>query len=491
MTGKTLALVLLLLTLLRAGLVGFGDLSADEAYYALCAAHPAPAYFDGPPGAAALTAVPLLPGGGESWRFWAPVWAALATLACFLLVRAMAGPARAVAVALTLNALPAFNAEALHVGPALPALALCLFGLWCGWLALHADHGAPGRWAAAGIFFAAAVQFSYLALAIPLGLVLFVSCSRKHRRVRDMAGAIGAFALPLLGLVSALTWNAAHEWVPLFPDTLRATLAFRPRSLGTAVGTALVAISPLLFVMAAAWGIALREARAHPRGRFIALSALPALLVAAFLVWRGQDPTLPLLLVAPLLLTKTFAWLADQSAGRAVLAAGIALAAGLSLWTSRQALAAGNGWRAAAAGLKEAFLQGAPEGGEGLFLIAADAPLAAAMSFYLKDDLMPPAGHPTVYEVESQSISSQFGLWPGYDDFVESTQGADEFFTEQKGENPFLGRSALYVSRESEIPQAIKGAFEAVTFLKELPPVGHDTRPLRLFFCKSYQTLPL
>jgi len=84
-------------------------------------------------------------------------------------------------------------------------------------------------------------------------------------------------------------------------------------------------------------------------------------------------------------------------------------------------------------------------------------------------------------------------LWPGYGDFVEAPAPADEFFTEQKGENPFMGRSALYISRESacDLPQTIKAAFESVTFLKQLPPAGGGSEPLYIYLCVNYQTLPL
>ena len=143
--------------------------------------------------------------------------------------------------------------------------------------------------------------------------------------------------------------------------------------------------------------------------------------------------------------------------------------------------------------MREAYAAATGQGHEGVFLVAGDAPLAAIMGYHLRDVLVPPEGHPAVYERESQDISSQFGLWPGYDDFVETDRVVDEYFTEQKGENPFVGRSALYLSREApdELPQTIKAGFESVTFLEQLPPAGGDGAPLYLYFCLNYQTVPL
>ena len=69
----------------------------------------------------------------------------------------------------------------------------------------------------------------------------------------------------------------------------------------------------------------------------------------------------------------------------------------------------------------------------------------------------------------------------------------DDYFTEQRAENPFLGRSALYVTREraEELPQSIRAAFDSVVLFRELPGAGGDPRPLYIYLCLVYQTLPL
>ena len=63
----------------------------------------------------------------------------------------------------------------------------------------------------------------------------------------------------------------------------------------------------------------------------------------------------------------------------------------------------------------------------------------------------------------------------------------DEFFTEQKGINPFVGRNALFLG--SELPQTIRGAFADVRSLRQIQlPNGGQ---LTVFLCLDYQTLPL
>ncbi len=56
-----------------------------------------------------------------------------------------------------------------------------------------------------------------------------------------------------------------------------------------------------------------------------------------------------------------------------------------------------------------------------------------------------------------------------------------------------MGRSALYVSAEApdELPQTIKAAFATVTPLEQIPQPGRPLRPLYIYLCENYQTLPL
>jgi hypothetical protein len=70
----------------------------------------------------------------------------------------------------------------------------------------------------------------------------------------------------------------------------------------------------------------------------------------------------------------------------------------------------------------------------------------------------------------------------------------DALYTEEKSASPFLGRNALYLTRETrkELPQTITGAFGAVGLLEELPLDwnGHQVT-LRVYQCEDYRGLPL
>lgn len=137
--------------------------------------------------------------------------------------------------------------------------------------------------------------------------------------------------------------------------------------------------------------------------------------------------------------------------------------------------------------LEERLRAGLPEG---LFFIAADARLASALDYFLRQTVIPIEGHPRVYTPESAVPVSQFDFWPSYSEFREVEKAPDELFTEQMGENPFHGHAAFYISRESihELPQAIRGAFAEVQQVQEVK-LGRDR--LYIYLCLDYQSLPL
>jgi hypothetical protein len=124
-----------------------------------------------------------------------------------------------------------------------------------------------------------------------------------------------------------------------------------------------------------------------------------------------------------------------------------------------------------------------------LFVIAPDPDATSALSYHLARSQFG-ASHP-VFLRESQDLSNQFGLWPRYDDFVPTAQAPDEYFQELKAVNPYLGRSALYVTEEepADLPQTITSAFVRCTPYATISLSAG--RKLRVYLCEDYQTMPL
>jgi len=108
------------------------------------------------------------------------------------------------------------------------------------------------------------------------------------------------------------------------------------------------------------------------------------------------------------------------------------------------------------------------------------------------------SGHPPVYIVESQDLVNQFSFWPRYDQFVDAPtrpgQSPDETFTEQKGINLFIGRSALLIRNYAKGPSHnVRAAFESIEPIGtiELRRFGQHVRYWQIFLCRHYRTLPL
>jgi len=488
-------IVITMLTLLRVAVVCLSKPSASEAYYFICAQHPAAAYFDGPAGTAML--VKALDQTEGLWRLWAPFFALASSLACFGLVRRLDNEERAAGTALALNALPIFNWCALRIRPDLAALTFVLLGLWCSWRAFHSDRSALLRWIAAGICFGLAALFAYASLLVVLGVGIFVFCSPRHWRGRDVLGALLLFGLPALMLGPAIAWNRQLEWIAVAGGTFRTLWNFDLGGFFSVTARLFDKFSLLLLPgLAMAFVAAVGGARLHLRARFIALGTFFPVLFAVYFTLRGEESAVfYLLLAAPLLLAALLEWVSDLAWRKLFIRIAFAVAVLFSARSAMSAYLAGTSWDKVYQGILNVFLEESKKGRDGLFFIGENPTVASALGYYLRKDFaIPEGGHPIVHVAESQNISSQFGLWPSYDDFVETDRPLGEDVSEEhRAENPFMGRDALYITREraDEVPQTIKAAFESVTYLGEFPPPGNEDERLYIYLCVNYQTLPL
>jgi hypothetical protein len=493
----TLLLFAVVATIARGLFVWFTDPTPQDAYYFLCSQRPAPAYFDGPGGTAFVTRLASTDGTSDIiWRLTAPMWALCATLACFSLVRQLGDSARAASVALALNALPIFNSAALRVGPELPALTFVLLGMLAAWRASGAEASKVFLWMASGLFFGAATWFTYAAVAVLPGVVIFAIRNPKRRKSADFYRMCALLGIPALCLVLPLVWNARQNWIPIAGGTFRTLWEFDAAGCLHSLARLLQDFSPLLLLaILLGWLQAFREAyKGHIRAHFVFWCAVPCVIVGSYFTFRGGSSTTYFLLVTPLLLLKALDLFASPA--RLVVAlrwSAVVVAAVFSLFAIFNAWQEGRGWRAASSEMGKAFREKAAQGQNDLFLIAENAGLASVLGYHLRNDLVAPAGHPTVYVRESQDISNQFGLWPSYADFAETGKVVDEYYKEQQAENLFLGRSALYITHEhtADLPQSIRAAFDSVALFRELPGAGGDPRPLYIYLCLVYQTLPL
>ena len=475
MKPKFLFLLLLLLAALRAAWVLTHEIAPAEAYYWMCSHRLAAGYFDGPAGTAMLVRA-----FGENFEiarlFW-PVLGLFCGCTAWLFVRKIYDAAVAGWCVFFLNALPVFNTAAVEVGPLMPALVSVLAGLV---FARVAWGGRRWAWLGAGLFFGVALLFRYEAVLVPAGLVAGALFS--HQRRSNFPGLLVVAACCVLALVPALAWNASLEWIPIAGGTWKTAWEFRwVPFLESLVGFAMAFSVPVFLAVLVALVFLIRSVRRHGRAVFILAACGAAWAWALYILLRGGDAVpaglmgiVPLAAFAVSSLRKSP--LALPVGG--IVAATALLTSGYSLWAGGRV-----SWKAVADQVRD-LARDLPAAAEGRgFLIAEDANQAAILGYYLPGE----GSSPPVFVPESPDLSSQFGLWPSYADFVESDRVADDYFLEQKGVNPFIGRNAIYLGYN--LPQTIKGAFQNVQPLRKV--ATPDGRELTIFLCLGYQTLPL
>lgn len=203
------------------------------------------------------------------------------------------------------------------------------------------------------------------------------------------------------------------------------------------------------------------------------------------------------------------------------------------------------GWQTTAAQLQRVREKYEAETGKRVFLIADSYGTAASLGYYLPDARREGPGHPPIYAPESAYPGNQFYFWPRYDGMVDFTDAAreklrpgnnlapeirtrletalaelpppdqfvpnsdkwrrfmvalkdaapelniDELYLETAGYNPFIGRTAFYVTDrpESEPASIIERTFARRELIACYDVVrrGQQLRQIRVFACSDYR----
>jgi 4-amino-4-deoxy-L-arabinose transferase-like glycosyltransferase len=488
-------LALLVLTALRYVLAMTMEVTPEEAYYWMCARRLDWAFFDGPPGTAALVQAGIATKGSGALgiRLAFPMAAAAASVAAFLLGRAVFGTTAGIWTAIALNALPAFNEAAIHAGPAIPALAAVIYAARAAWRALNSRASMPW-WITAGLSVGAGVQFHYAALAAWAGILLNCLLSRKRRAEFRQPGLYIAALLTAAMAAPLIVWNQSQNWAPFALGTLRTALRLDFPALAQALGGAAWALSIFLsLALAAVLALGAIESRSQLRVRFLVTWAAPFLLIWLYGALHRGAVQPELLLGAALLLPVMVHYWHNERITPAAISFALVTAAVSSALALAALTSPGPPWEKIALAAAKLRAESAPSSPDPIFLIAQNPADTAALNYHIRNA---PGGKTTeVFLRESQDLSTQFGLWPRYDEFVKTEKPPDEFFRELSAANPYAGRTAIYVSQESleELPQTITNAFERVTpaaALKFTDPAG-AAHEYRLYLCENYQTMPL
>ena len=485
MKPRSVFIFLSAVTLLRLAWLAIQGVSAQEAYYWMCGSKMAAAFFDGPPGTAFLVRMigAVTGDSREILRLAWPLFGFIAAWLAWLLARTLYNDLVAGWTVVGLNALPFFNELCVTVGPGIPLMILTLAGMLAAYSAVE---GRPLDWILSAALLALACLFRYEAVLVALGLLIAVLSVLRKKEKPDALAAASLILLPAAALWSPLAWNAALDWIPIAGGTFQTWWRPQPggwtrdlveyfRQFSFAAGIALA--GALVGLLWTAW---------HKQGpaRFLLVTAGPASLWALYQFLIGRDfSTAAWIAVVPLLmfLAETgsrWRWMGACSSAIVLIAL---VSSGLLLHEEGLQRAVGK----TLAVEMHAASREMPASEGGGFLIAEDADLASLLTIYFKP--VAPSEYPPVFVPESPALTSQFGIWPSYGNFIETDKATDEFFTEQKGYNPFIGRHALYMG--AELPQTVKGAFSEVRPLRDIKLP--DGKSMIIYLCLDYQTLPL
>lgn len=533
MKPRTLLFIFLgALTLLRLVYVSQVELVADESYYYLWSQHPDLSYYSKGPGVAVAIRIGTAIFGANEFgvRWLSPFFSLGTCLIMFYFARRLYNESVAIWTVLAMNALPIFN-----VGSVLMTIDPLSIFFWTAamaafWLALERGSGFNWHWPLTGLLIGIGFLAKYTNAMELISIVLVLALTRRFRASFLQAGFYTMLAAFLVCTAPVVVWNSDHEWITVQHlkerGNLNSDFAMHLLEPLSFIGGQLLVYSPLIFtgmIMALWWSR--REAVARFKPRFLALFALPILIMYGLLSFKkaGQPNWTALSYISLGILAaalwhdaveekpkrqKLVAWALGIGIATAFLFLGTDMIRAVGIpfpykWTiGKMKMMDPNlrsrGWQTMAIAVENYREQFEKETGKAAFLIGKDYQTASLLSFYLPGKRVEGTGHPPVYIPESQAIESEFTFWPKYDDFVsapKTPKPGEEYYTGEEGVNLFTGRNALYITDDinNSPPSSIERGFERVEMVKmfDISRHGEPLRQVRIFACYNYQTVPL
>ncbi len=499
------------------------ELSPEESYYFLWAQHPDISYYSKGPGVAlAILAGTSLFGPTEfGVRFLSPLLALGASLFVYLLAHKLFREKVAFWAVIILNLLPVFNVGSILLTVDSLSIFFWSAALYTFWLSIERSPRFSVFWPVTGVLVGLGFLCKYENAFQILSILFFLWVVPKYRNELRRPNLYILFVSFLLFLLAPIIWNLRHEWIGLAHlfegGGLNGRTAIRVSHLSHSFGMQLAIYSPLILLgfLVALLG-SIKRSFQNSKICFLLAFGWPLLLIyTIFSLFQAGEPGWTGPAFVSIAILATHFWLHIVKQNRLVGAA-CAVALVLSGLISSLALNTDllrmigipfpyaldpssrmRGWKTLAESVDQFRANFESKIGTKVFMIGDKYQTASLLSFYLKDKHSEGPGHPPVYIPESQDIESEFSFWPRYDEFVEADPSAkrDTTFSEEAGINPFIDRTALYItdSPEASPPQSLQGAFTRWELLAvyELDRKHLPLRQIRVFACYQYQTLPL
>lgn len=533
---RALLIALIPITLLRFALIGSMEVSPDEAYYNLWAQHPDWCYYSKGPGVATVIRAGTALFGNTEFgvRFFSPLLGLGTSLILYALGKRLYSPTVGLWSALLINVVPIFNVGSLVMTIDPLSIFFWSLSVYAFWRALEPAPASPqpqtagtAKWwilagASVGLGFLCKYTNAMLWPSLFLYLVLHPARRTEFRR----PGLYLSLLAFLPALAPPLIWNSQHAWITLAHLVSRGKLnestGLHIGEFAEFLGVHFGVYSPLIcagvFIALAATLLATRLRRpSSTKGIFLLAFSVPLLALYFLLSFKEAGEanwTAPAFVTGGVLavaywweLSLTKRWAAVfccLALGLGAVLSGLTLnfdqlrSMGLRIPYTADPSTRLRGWKSSALAVESVRKQVEEQLGEKVFLIANSYQTASSLAFYMKSAAIEGPGYPPVFIPESQAIQNQYSFWPSYDTFVEtSTPPSSDaaYFTEQKGVNPFVGRTALYVTDRPELtpPNAVERGFRSrqMIALLRIDREGLPLRSLRVFLCREYDTLPL
>ncbi|HET9800451.1 MAG TPA: glycosyltransferase family 39 protein [Chthoniobacterales bacterium] len=510
------------LTLVRLSMLGSTDLEFDEAHYWMWSERLAPGYFSKGPGIAfAIRASTMLFGPTEfGVRFWSPVLAAGTSLLLFYFGKRLFNENVGLWTVIAFNVTPIFNIGAFVITTDGLSIFFWIAAMFTFWLAIEKSPRFSFWWPLTGLMIGLGFLSRFTNAFEIVCVLLVLAFAPRLRQEFKRPGLYWLLGVFIVCTIPPIVWNAQHAWITTTHLRTRGGLSedvgFRPLEPLKFFGQHFLFYSPLLFAALALAVIgSWRRVNQQFKVLFLFWFGLP---VFAFylLLSFNQDATpnwdavsfisFGLLAVnywneriekRSVRIFATSAVIVGFLISFFSLDTDILRSVGIPFFRSDPSDRM-RGWKSLVAEVERIRNEQEAKLGEKLFLIADERHRASEVSFYLKDKRIQGPGHPACYLVESQDLVNQFSFWPRYDQFVDapakSNESPEEKFTEQKGVNLFVGRSALFIRNYAKGPSHnVRAAFQSIELVGtiEVRRFGHHVRFWQIFLCRNYKTLPL
>lgn len=510
------------LTLVRLSMLGSTDLEFDEAHYWMWSERLAPGYFSKGPGIAfAIRASTALFGPTEfGVRFWSPVLAGATSMLLFYFGKRLFSENVGLWIVIAFNVTPIFNIGAFVMTTDGLSIFFWIAAMFTFWLAIEKSPRFSFWWPLTGLMIGLGFLSRFtnaFEIACILLVLAFAPRLRQEFKRPGLYSLLGVF---IVCTIPPIVWNAQHAWITTTHLRIRGGLAeevgFRPLEPLKFFGQHFLFYSPLLFAALALAVIgSWRRVNQQFKVLFLFWFGLPVF-VFYLLLSFNQDATpnwdAVSFLSFGLLAVNYWNERIGKSSVRVFVTSAVVLGFLISFFSLDTDILRSvgipffrtdpsdrlRGWKSMVAEVERIRTEQEAKLGEKLFLIADERHRASEVSFYLKDKRVEGPGHPACYLVESQDLLNQFSFWPRYDQFVDApakpAESPDEAFTEQKGVNLFVGRSALLIRNYAKGPSHnVRAAFQSIEPIGtiEVRRFGHHVRYWQIFLCRNYKTLPL